>query len=53
MTYRVHYPLVTRDTYRDFATEAEAQTFANERRQPHPYQTIHAWRAVRVEVIEA
>jgi hypothetical protein len=28
VSYRVHYPLVSQDTHRDFATLAEAEVFA-------------------------
>jgi hypothetical protein len=51
-TYRVTYPLISRDATRDFDSRAEAEAFATERRNLNStYQTIHAWRRVQVEEI--
>jgi hypothetical protein len=50
--YRVHFPLITQDTYRDFLTLAEANAFASERRNSESrFLTCHSWRSVRVETI--
>lgn len=47
MKYRVHYPLITRDAYRDFETKPEAEAFAGERRNA----AGNMWRHVRIEPI--
>jgi hypothetical protein len=48
MTYRVTYPLITQDGFRDFESKEEAERFADERRNNSRYQTMHAWRRVEV-----
>jgi hypothetical protein len=49
--WRVYYPLITRDTFADFDTHAEAVKFAGEMRNRNsPYLSIHAWR--RVSIVE-
>jgi hypothetical protein len=54
MKYRVTYPLITTDATRDFDNRDEADKFANEcRNRTSPYLTIHSWRSVKVEPIEA
>jgi hypothetical protein len=51
MTYRVYYPLISRDGHRDFDTREAAEQFAGEmRNRASPYLTIHSWR--RVEIVE-
>lgn len=50
----VTYPLITTEGRRVFATRAEAEAFANERRNAtSPYLSIHAWRQVKVEEIQS
>ena len=52
--FRVHFPLITCDAQRDFATEAQAQSFASERRDAivaSPYMTSLQALRVRVEAL--
>lgn len=51
--YRVWFPLITMDGYRDFTNQGCADAFADERRSYRgPYSTMHDWRRVRVETIQ-
>ena len=51
--YKVTYPLITMDASRLFDTRDAADAFANERRNfCSQYQSIHAWRRVKVEAVE-
>ena len=48
-TYRVHYPLITRDAYRDFTDKAEANRFFYAmRNRTSPHLSMHSWRHVRM-----
>jgi hypothetical protein len=52
--YRVTYPLITTDGQRVFATREEAEAFASKQRaRTSPYLTVHSWRQVQVQEIEA
>ena len=49
-TFRVTYPLLTQDGYRDFETREAAEAFAREKRNsPGRFATVHSWRLVKVE----
>lgn len=47
MKYRVHYPLITQNAHRDFATKADADAFAEAMRNNPARWRMH--RHVRVE----
>lgn len=54
-TYRVHYPLITMDTYDDFDNKEDAEKFANERRNItscSPYGNMQMASMIRVEEIK-
>ena len=54
MKYRVTYPLITTDGHRDFDTRAEAETFANEKRNnPGRFQTANSCTAARERDLDA
>lgn len=53
MTYRVFYPLITRDSCADFASKTEAEAFATAKRNAiiaSPMLPSEAWH--RVEIVE-
>jgi len=51
-TYRVHYPLITRDAHRDFTSKEEANRFFYEmRNRTSPHLTMNSWRHVRMVAI--
>jgi hypothetical protein len=54
--YRVHYPMCSRDQYRDFLTRAEAEKFVRERQKildlSPAYFTMHSWRTIWIEELK-
>src|SRR5215213_5138414 len=51
-TYRVHYPLITRDAHRDFTSKEEANRFFYAmRNRTSPHLTMNSWRHVRMVAI--
>lgn len=53
--YRVFYPLITSDSFRDFSSKEEADTFYQERLKlinSSPYYTMHDFNRLHINVME-
>jgi hypothetical protein len=49
MAYRVTYPLIEQDGYRDFDSKDDAEAFARVQRELiNRFRTIHSWRIVQI-----